>query len=100
MTSPLAPFRRALVEGALSALGLGADPGIESQIRVPEAGRGDFALPCFDLARRAKIAPPEAAKRAAEALGKDARWQKVEAVGPYVNVVVALGPLAAAVVPA
>jgi arginyl-tRNA synthetase len=100
MPSPLAPFRRALVEGALSALELGADPGIEAQIRVPEAGRGDLALPCFDLARRAKITPPEAAKRAAEVLAKDARWQKVEAVGPYVNVMVAMGPLAQAVVPA
>jgi arginyl-tRNA synthetase len=99
MPSPLAPFRRALAEGALSALGL-EGPGLEAQIRVPEAGRGDLALPCFDLARRAKLAPPEAAKKVAEALAKDARWQKVEAVGPYVNVVLALAPLTEAVVPA
>src|SRR5262249_25292754 len=100
MPSPLASFRRALVEGALSALGLPADASIESLLRVPEAGRGDLALPSFDLARRAKIAPPEAAKRVAEALAKDARWQKVEAVGPYVNVVVAMGALTQAVAPA
>lgn len=102
MASPLAPFRRALVVSAVQALGLPADESaqLESQLRVPEAGRGDLALPCFDLARRVKLAPPEAAKKVAEALAKDPAYEKVEAVGPYVNVFLASAPLAAAIVPA
>ena len=104
MASPLSPFRRALAQGAAAALGLPpADlAALETQLRVPEAGRGDLALPCFDLARRAKISPPEAAKKIAEALALagDPQWEKVEATGPYVNVVLAMGALTQAVVAA
>src|SRR5262245_40522911 len=100
MSSPLAPFLRVLSEAALAALGLSAEHDIAVRIRVPEAGRGDLAIPCFDLARTARIAPPEAARKIAEALAGDARWHMVEAVGPYVNVVIAMRALAAAVVPA
>jgi arginyl-tRNA synthetase len=102
MASPLSPFRRALVSAAASALGLAdADlSALESQLRVPEAGRGDLALPAFELARRVKEAPPEAAKKIAAGLAGDARWAKVEAVGPYVNVTVSAAPLAEAVVSA
>jgi arginyl-tRNA synthetase len=102
MPSPLSPFRSALAQSAALALGLSPDEltGLESQLRVPESGRGDLALPCFDLARRIKGAPPEIARKVAEALAKDARWEKVEAVGPYVNVTFAVSPLAQAVVPA
>jgi arginyl-tRNA synthetase len=100
MPFPLASFRGALADGAAAALGLPADPAVAGQIRVPEAGRGDLALPSFDLGRRAKLSPPEAAKRIAAALAGDARWEKVEAVGPYVNVVVAIEALSEAVVPA
>lgn len=102
MASPLSPARRALVLSAASALGLAADApaALESQLRVPEAGRGDLALPCFDLARRVKLSPPEAAKKVAAALASDAAYEKVEAVGPYVNVFLATAPLARAIVPA
>ncbi len=102
MASPLSPFRRALVAAAAHALGLPADDlaQLESQLRVPEAGRGDLALPCFQLATRVKVAPPEAAKKVAAALAIDAAYEKVEAVGPYVNVFLASAPLAKAIVPA
>ncbi len=101
MPSPLSSFRHALVSAAAAALGLPAQDlaALEGQLRVPEAGRGDLALPCFDLARRAKVPPPEAARKIAEALASDTRWERVEAVGPYVNVVLAMGPLSSAVVP-
>jgi arginyl-tRNA synthetase len=102
MASPLSPFRRALVAAAANALNLSdLDPAaLETQLRVPEAGRGDLALPAFDLARRTKEPPPEVAKKIAAALAGDTRWAKVEAVGPYVNVTLRTAPLAAAVVPA
>src|SRR4051812_5675778 len=101
MASPLAPFRRALVDGAVAALGLPAEAAdaLLGQLRVPEAGRGDFALPCFDIARRAGSPPPEVAKKLAAALASDPRWSRVEAVGPYVNVSLDGATLAQAVVP-
>ena len=63
VSSPLAPFRRALSSAALAALEIPADSDVALQIRVPEAGRGDLAVPCFDLARAAGLAPPEAASK-------------------------------------
>lgn len=88
MSSPLAAFRAALAEGAVSALDLppALAPSVAAQIRVPEAGRGDLALPCFLLGKELKQPPPAIAPKVAEALDKDPRYAAVEAVGPYVNV--------------
>lgn len=72
---------------------------LEPSIRVPEPERGDLALPCFDAARLGKRKPPEAAQQIVEALAKDTRFSRVEAAGPYVNVTIAPGKLAEAVVP-
>ncbi|MEW5847559.1 MAG: arginine--tRNA ligase [Myxococcota bacterium] len=103
MASPLASFRHALASTAVDVAGIpdadkaSALEALLKQIRIPEAGRGDLALPAFDLARRLKLQPPELAKRVADAAGKDARWARVEAVGPYVNVHIAPAALAGAV---
>ena len=102
MGSPLAPFREALVAGAVAALGLPpeAATALKGQLRIPEAGRGDIAFPCFDLARRLGDKPPNVAQKLAAALAGDPRWLSVEAVGPYVNVRIAPAVLAATVVSA
>lgn len=102
MTSPLAPFRTRLAEEALKALGLPADrdvvEAIARQVRAPEPERGDLALACFELGKRAKLAPPAAAAQIAPKLGDP--FTGVEAAGPYVNVRIAPGALAGAIVPA
>ena len=102
MGSPLVSFRRALASRAVAALGLLPEDAatLEGQLRVPEAGRGDIALPCFDLARRASLKPPEVARKLAEALAGDPEWASVDAVGPYINVRIKVAPLAHAVVQA
>ncbi|MBI4815512.1 MAG: arginine--tRNA ligase [Deltaproteobacteria bacterium] len=102
MSSPLAIFRRALAETAARSLGLSEEitQKLEATIRAPEPDRGDLALPCFDAARLGKRKPPEAAETIASALRVDARFTRVEAVGPYVNVSLVPSALAGAIVPA
>ncbi|MEL7370254.1 MAG: arginine--tRNA ligase [Myxococcota bacterium] len=102
MRSVLHDLRIALSRAVAEALGLSED--IEAQLpgfmRTPEKGRGDLALPCFQLAKILKEAPPAIAPRVAEALAGDERWTEVEVVGPYVNVTFATSLLAETVVTA
>ena len=60
-------------------------------IEVPKDGsKGDFAFPCFTLAKSLRQAPPKIAAALAEplrdALLDDPRYARIEAAGPYVNV--------------
>ncbi|MEM7676964.1 MAG: arginine--tRNA ligase [Myxococcota bacterium] len=100
MRSVLHDLRIALSRAVAEGLGLSAD--IEAQLpgfmRTPEKGRGDLALPCFQLAKILKEAPPAIAPRVAKALAGDERWAEVEVVGPYVNVTFATRLLAQTVV--
>lgn len=100
MTSPLAPFRTLLATRALEILGLPTDTAdaLARQVRAPEALRGDLTLPCFEPAKRTKLAPPAAAQQVAKALGEP--FTGIEAVGPYVNVRIAVPALAGAIVSA
>ena len=55
-------------------------------IEVPaDSKMGDFALPCFKLARILRKAPPLIAKEIAEAVASEEIFEKVEAVNAYVN---------------
>jgi arginyl-tRNA synthetase len=51
----------------------------------PDVALGDFALPCFILAKKFKKAPVAIAKELAETLKKPAFVDKIVATGPYVN---------------
>jgi arginyl-tRNA synthetase len=51
----------------------------------PDPALGDFALPCFSLAKKLKKAPPLIAKELAARLKKPAFVERIEATGPYVN---------------
>ena len=53
--------------------------------RPKEESMGDYALPCFFLARELKKNPVEIAKDIARNLKLTGEIEKVEAVGPYVN---------------
>lgn len=102
MASPLARFRSALASAVGQDFGLGNDQieALERQIRIPEPGRGDLALPCFTFAKQRKQNPPDVARQVADALRARGDWAKVEAVGPYVNVTFKTDLLAGAVVTA
>lgn len=51
----------------------------------PDPALGDFALPCFPLAKAMKKAPPLIAKELAASLKKPAFVERIVATGPYVN---------------
>lgn len=58
---------------------------IESLIEIPpKSDMGDFAFPCFQLAKVMKKAPNMIAKDIADVINKD-RFEKVESLGPYIN---------------
>ena len=72
------------VVSALKAAGLD-DKTIAELIEIPkERSRGDYAFPCFVLAKAMKKNPNEIAREIAGKI-KSKDFEKVEAVGPYVN---------------
>ncbi len=59
---------------------------LSGMIEVPvEEKMGDYALPCFRLAKAMKKAPPIIASEMAERLKDNPAFEKVEAVGAYLN---------------
>ncbi len=102
MASVLSDLRVALARAVADAFELTRE--VEHQLpgfmRQPEKGRGDLALPCFQLAKILGEKPPEVAPKVAEALAHDPSWAEVEAVGPYVNVTFSTALLAQTVVTA
>lgn len=58
---------------------------IESLIEIPPKGdMGDFAFPCFQLAKVMKKAPNMIAKDLVDSINKEG-FEKVENLGPYIN---------------
>ena len=61
-------------------------PADEVKIESPrEAGHGDLAFPCFQLAKLQRQPPPAAAVKLAQAIASDLSGIAVVAAGPYVN---------------
>ena len=59
---------------------------IESLIETPPSyDMGDYAFPCFKLAKVFKKAPNLIAKEVANEIGENEFFEKVQNVGPYVN---------------
>ena len=59
---------------------------IRAMIEIPaDSKMGDYAFPCFKLARILRKAPPMIAKGIAEAIADDPMFAKVEQVNAYVN---------------
>ncbi|MDO9538141.1 MAG: arginine--tRNA ligase [Thermoplasmata archaeon] len=70
-----------LVNQALSKLGTHTRLSIE----VPPEDMGDFAFPCFLLAKELRKSPVEIAKIISQSIPKDKLFASIEASGPYVN---------------
>ena len=59
---------------------------IESMIETPQDSKmGDYAFPCFKLAKVLRKAPPLIAKGIADAIAENDIFEKVEQVNAYVN---------------
>jgi arginyl-tRNA synthetase len=61
---------------------------VERALEVPSADRGDFAFPCFPLAKERKAPPPKIAAEIAAKAKASGRIASVAAAGPYVNLFV------------
>ncbi len=75
---------------------------IVGQLRPPpKAGMGDYAFPCFSLAKQQKKAPPELARELEQKLILDGRigdiFSKIEAAGPFLNFTAHHGVLSSAI---
>jgi arginyl-tRNA synthetase len=58
-----------------------------SLLEIPKDSKlGDYAFPCFSIAKKQNKNPLEIAKKAAKDLGNNLEFEKVEAVGGYVNI--------------
>ena len=72
---------------------------IKDMIETPADSRmGDYAFPCFKLAKILRKAPPVIAKGIAEAIAEDPVFERVEQVNAYVNMFVSKEAFANAVV--
>lgn len=57
-----------------------------AMVEVPtDSKMGDYAFPCFKLAKTLRKAPPLIAKGIAESLGESSLFERVEQVNAYVN---------------
>ena len=62
---------------------------IASALEIPpDTAMGDYAFPCFKLAKILRKAPPMIAKGIAEAIADDPMFEKIEQVTAYVNMFV------------
>jgi arginyl-tRNA synthetase len=60
---------------------------IREMVEVPaDSKMGDYAFPCFKLAKQLRKAPPLIAKSIAEQIAADEMFEKVESVNAYVNI--------------
>ena len=78
-------------EGKIAELISAQVEGLETEeilgmIETPQdASMGDYAFPCFKLAKVLRKAPPMIAKGIADAIADDPMFEKVEQVNAYVN---------------
>lgn len=72
---------------------------IFSMIEIPaEETMGDYALPCFRLAKALRKAPPKIAEELAEQLKGHQLFERIESVGAYLNLFLKKGDFAREVV--
>ena len=79
------PFEKEIAEIVGEKTGLGPEE-VGKLLEVPrDAAMGDYAFPCFQLAKAQKKAPPAIAADLAKAVSPRGLVTEVKAAGPYVN---------------
>ncbi len=61
-------------------------PETASLVFPPSVALGDFAFECFPLAKQFRKSPTDIADKVAKALETDDLIQKIQAAGPYINI--------------
>lgn len=83
---PLAPFLRAFADSIAAALpGQWEPDALIRMMRLPDADHGDIALPCFELSKALKKAPPQIAQDVSAQITCPDLLEHIEAAGPYLN---------------
>lgn len=77
--------REHLVHALSKASGLDSAVIEKTLTKSTQIEHGDFAFPCFPLAKTWKISPPECAQKLAAAITLPLGVQKAEPAGPYLN---------------
>lgn len=96
----VAAVARALHPALPAAAGLSEEDVAGSLAAPPDPALGDFAFPCFKLAKALRKGPPQIAAELAAALGATpGLFARAVATGPYVNLTLDLGRAAALVLP-
>ncbi|MBI2930664.1 MAG: arginine--tRNA ligase [Planctomycetes bacterium] len=90
-------FRKEIAEAVARQAGLEPAQAEAALMTPPRREMGDYAFPCFVLAKAMKKSPAELAKTLARDIGSIPGVDRVEAVGPYVNFVLNDARLAEAV---
>lgn len=78
-------FTQTIVKILTQVTGLSAKDVAELIEIPPTPELGDYAFPCFSLAKQKKKAPPEIAKELANKISPDGLIARVTATGPYIN---------------
>ncbi|MFH0870572.1 MAG: arginine--tRNA ligase [archaeon] len=78
-------FKEELVELLAKKTGIGKDE-VDKLIEIPpDSGLGDYAFPCFSLAKVQKKAPNAIAAELAKELKPGKSFSDIKATGPYLN---------------
>src|SRR3989344_8290471 len=90
----MADFRKERAYSLAKASGL-SEEKVQSLIEIPpDSSLGDYAFPCFALAKEQKKNPSEIAKTISSRIKAGGIISKVETKGPYVNLFIAIDKLA------
>lgn len=99
------PKRHHVLQTLAERLGSAAEMPVDEVLRQlrppPNPEMGDYAFPCFAMAKKRKMPPPKLAQELAESLSGDSELQSlftnVEAAGPFLNFRARAGVLCAAI---
>ena len=79
-------FKERIAEALSKAIADADKNEIYSSIEIPsDLSKGDFAFPCFKLAKVLRKAPPLIAKEISEKMDKPDGIEKIEVVNAYIN---------------
>lgn len=78
-------MKAALVKALVAASGLDQAIVEKALSKSTQVDHGDFAFPCFILAKTWKLSPPECAQKLATSMSLPPGISKAEPAGPYLN---------------
>jgi len=83
-TDPLEMFKTRAEELIRDALDR-HDIDVELPVEIPPENMGDYAFPCFMLAREMRKSPADIARQLCQEIPEERIFSNIEAMGPYIN---------------